>query len=170
MQYLQREKREGILVRVARIEDAPILQQWLSDPGTALCMPCGEPAEIEDCAKRWVELYDQQAVLTAEVDGVVRGMVILFLQTYLQLRHQCMHILVVDPAYRRKGVGSLLLEEATWWAREGCGIELLHTELTEGTEAEAFYRHRGYEVFGCQEGWSKVDERYFGRVLVEKLI
>lgn len=170
MNYVQRNTRDGIHVRMGCDGDIPYLQEWLSDPATSHCMPCGEPAEIEECAKLWVELHTQQAVLTAEVEGVPRGVCILFLSTYIQLRHQCMHILVVDPKYRRHGVGSLLLEEATWWAKEGCGIELLHAELMEGCEAVPFYLHRGYELFARQAGWAKEGECYVGRVLVERMV
>jgi GNAT superfamily N-acetyltransferase len=168
--YSQKCTNEKVHVRMGCEADTPFLQEWLSDPGTSWCMPCGEPNEIEECAKLWVGLCHQQAVLTAEVEGRPCGMCILFLATYVQLRHQCMHILVVDPKCRRQGIGSLLLEEATRWAREGCGVELLHAELIEGSDAVPFYLHRGYEIFAKQAGWAKEGEHYLGRVLVERMV
>lgn len=170
MEYEQQVERAGWQVRIARDDDVEHLQRWLADPATLHCFPVGEPEEVEESAKRWVGLHKEKAALVIECDGEVSGMVVVYLQSEQQLTHQAMHILVVDPAKRRQGIGSFLLQEALWWVKEGLGIELFHVEVTEGTEGVAFYRGHGFEIFARQEGWIKEGDTFYGRILLEKLL
>jgi len=168
--FEQKNEREGWLVRLAQEGDIPHLHRWLSDPEIAHGFPCGDPEEVDDCAKRWVEFYKEGGALAIEIDGEVAGIAVLFLQSCIQLIHQCMHIVIVDPAHRRKGVGTFLLDETMRWAKEGLGIELFHCEVTEGSEATSFYRSLGFEQFAFQPDWIKEGDRYYGRHLFEKIL
>lgn len=87
-------------------------------------------------------------VIVARNAGAVAGFGI------MQYREEEAHLLLlaVDPAYRRKGVGSALmewLETTALVAGAGC----VHLEARAcNTEARAFYRQRGYIEIALVQG------------------
>ena len=42
--------------RPVQVEDHTLLAQWIADPLVEPAFPMGEPHEIEEGAKRWVEM------------------------------------------------------------------------------------------------------------------
>lgn len=59
------------------------------------------------------------------------------------------HDLAVDPAHRRRGVATALLDELIRIAREQ-GIRILRLEVRfDNPEARAFYQHHGFRETGC---------------------
>jgi len=157
-------------VRLATDDDAAVLQEWLSDPATAHCFPCGEPEEIVESAKRWIGMHKEKAALVAEEGAQVVAIAVLYLQTEVQLVHQALHIVVVDPKRRREGIGRRFMEHVMRHAKQELGLELLHAEATSDTEGIPFFRSLGFEIFAEQEGWIKEGDTYYGRVLLEKLL
>lgn len=168
--YKQRGEHKGWQVRLARDEDAAEIQRWLSDPETTRCFPFGEPAEIEESAKRWVELHKERAALVLECEGRPAAIALVYLQTERQLTHQALHILLVAPEIRNQGIGTFLLNELLLWAKEGLGLELIHVEVTMGTPGVEFYRKRGFEIFAQQREWMKEGDELLGRVMLERLL
>lgn len=162
--------RPTIEIRPIEPEDAHLLKDWLSEPETEPYFPTGEPAEIEDAAKRWVDLaLEQHCGLTALYQGKPVGLGLLFLQTYVKLTHQCVHVLVVSSAFRKMGIGSKLLEELMKMARE-FGVELFHVEVYDDPEIEKFYKEHGFVEYARQEAWTKSGDQYRRRVCLERFI
>ena len=56
--------------------------------------------------------------------------------------------LQVDPAAQRRGVGSLLMQEAARFAREDLGLEFLVLTVRSGTGASDLYERLGYREIG----------------------
>ena len=157
-------------IRPVILEDGALLAEWISDPLVEPDFPMGQPQEIEEGAKRWVELAcEQKSGLVAVYEGAPVGLGMLFLQTYKLILHNCVHILVIAPPYREIGIGKALLEALEKLAKER-GVDLLHVEGYDDEEAIRFYRGQGYTEFGRQEAWTKTDAGYRGRVLLEKFI
>ncbi|MGE3954301.1 MAG: N-acetyltransferase family protein [Parachlamydiales bacterium] len=151
-------------------EDHTLLAEWIADPLVEPAFPMGEPHEIEEGAKRWVEMgVDQGSGLVAVYKGVPVGMGLLFLQTYTLIRHNCVHVLVVSPPYRELGIGEGLLGALEGLARDK-GVSLLHVEVYGDPAAVHFYLAHGYTEFGRQQGWTKTPAGYGERVLLEKFL
>jgi len=56
-------------------------------------------------------------------------------------------LIAVDPAFRRRGIGQALLDNAMTNARAH-GAERLHLEVRQGNEALALYHKAGFEQVG----------------------
>ncbi len=95
-----------------------------------------------------IESLPRQKFLVAEKDGLVTGT--LFLQIIPNLSHHArswgiIENMVVDRAYRRQGIGRILIEQALIYCREaGCyKVQLLSNKKRH--EAHQFYRTVGFE-------------------------
>jgi len=85
-------------------------------------------------------------ILVLKDDGQIIGMVILLftISTFLGSRVALLEDMIIHPAHREKGAGTLLLQTAIQTASErGCRRITL---LTDGSNAQAkvFYRKRGF--------------------------
>jgi len=86
--------------------------------------------------------------LVAKVGGMIAGFVIGIVD--VERKALSAHILTIDvsPAYRRKGIGQLLLREIERIFREK-GVEATHLEVREDNVAAInLYRKLGYENVG----------------------
>lgn len=54
--------------------------------------------------------------------------------------------LVVDPNYRRQGVGEMLMMRVKQWATSKDAVEIMLTLWANNTEAEALYQKLGYRA------------------------
>jgi GNAT superfamily N-acetyltransferase len=95
----------------------------------------------------WVDdlEYERVLPLLALVDGRVVGDATLHRRKLGWTRHLGKLRLVIDPDYRQKGVGSLLVKELIEIAK-GLKLERLVVELTGSQQAAlAAFRHLGFE-------------------------
>ena len=93
---------------------------------------------------RAVRRYPHAAVLVAETeDGVVVGRLSIARDQHPASRHVADVGLMVDAAYRRRGIGRAMLEAGVSWAREA-GITKLELHVFPWNEAAI----RLYESFG----------------------
>lgn len=161
---------KGLEIRTCEKADSEPLKRWIFDPETTPLFPVSDPKEIEDAACRWVELaMEQNCGLTALYQGTPVGFGVLFLQNYVELTHQCVHILLVDRAYQKMGIGSALLNALMDKARAH-NVELLHVEVYDDPDIERFYKKHGFKEFARQEKWSKENHDYRSRVLLERFL
>ena len=85
-------------------------------------------------------------IFVAEVDGVIQGVVLLLftVSTFLGQRVALLEDMVVDPAWRGHGLGSLLLDQALDFARrEGFGRITLLTDRDNET-AQRLYTSKSF--------------------------
>ncbi|MEI6846884.1 MAG: GNAT family N-acetyltransferase [Chlorobiaceae bacterium] len=85
-------------------------------------------------------------IFVCEIDGVIQGMVLLLftVSTFLGKKVALLEDMIIDPAWRGKGIGSLLIEHAINVLRtEGFGRITL---LTDGNNerAQQFYLAKGF--------------------------
>lgn len=157
-----------IEVRPTEMGDAKHLKDWIL--AQSEYFPMGDLKEIEETAKRWVEVaVEQKSGLTALYQGTPVGFGILFLQNYVRLTHQAVHILVVDKSYQQMGIGSKLLNALMERGRE-LGVELLHVEVYDEAAIERFYKRHGFVEFARQERWTKDHDIYRARVCLERFL
>jgi len=92
-------------------------------------------------------IADPRTVLfTARVDGQVAGMLTLALYDTLAARRGWVEDVVVDEAFRHRGVGRALVRAALERSREQ-GVDTLSlTSAAHRTAARALYRSEGFRV------------------------
>ena len=104
--------------------------------------------------------------LVARVDGTIAGFVIGMI--YVDRKATYAHILTIDvsPAYRRRGIGRMLLQEIERIFKEK-GIKTSHLEVREDNVAAMnLYRKLGYEKIGkLRNYYGKANGIYFKKVL-----
>ncbi|ACD90306.1 MAG: GNAT family N-acetyltransferase [Chlorobium limicola] len=103
-----------------------------------------------EAQKRGLELViDHQEtgrVFVCDIDGKVEGMVMLLftVSTFLGQKVALLEDMIVDPAWRSRGIGTLLLRHAVSFAEtEGFGRITLLTDQDNST-AQEFYQRAGF--------------------------
>lgn len=97
-----------------------------------------------------IENPDTGRIFICESDGEIQGMVLLLftVSTFLGKKVALLEDMVVAPAWRSKGIGSLLIEHAVEVARrEGFGRITLLTD-SDNEPAQKFYRSKGFTQSG----------------------
>ena len=139
----------GITIRAATLEDEDavlaLIEELFDPPGAR---SPGYTTERGSRGFRHAVEHPDANVLIAVEDGRIVGLASVYADI-LSIRYgpRCwLQDLVVDPARRRGGVGKVLLDAATGWAREhGC----THLELGSGTgrvDAHRFYLREGMKL------------------------
>ena len=159
-----------ITTRFAEEGDQKLLEKWLLQPGVLEWFPLADLREIEDAARIWMSYAKQNAVLTVLYDGVPCGTANLYLQPFRKLSHQCLFAIIVDEAYRGKGVGTKLMEDLIALARDQCHIELLHLEVYEGNPAIHLYQRLGFTEYGRHPRLLKDQGKYTTKILMQKIL
>jgi PhnO protein len=121
-------------------------------PATKTDLPAIQTLEDElhdypvDPAVQWkhFEGSDERAVLLAELDGDVVGMVKLNLVFKLSKVMSCLDELVVLPSARGKGAGTKLMRAAEEWSWQH-GADIIDFSSREEHSALEFYRKLGYQ-------------------------
>lgn len=156
--------------RLTEPEDEQFLIKWFSDPLVRQFFPLTTKEEIAESAKRWISFHQAKCSITATIDGQPVGIATLYLQPYLKLRHQCEMGIFVGRGFRNKGIGSKLMERIIDKAKNDFRIELLSLQVTDHNPAIRLYKRFGFKEYGRQTHWAKVDDRYTGRVLMERFL
>ncbi len=157
-----------IEIRPATPEEAPYLSQWLTDPAILRWFPMTDAREIDDAVRIWLSYSKYQACFTAYVDGIPVGMSTLYLQPYQKFAHQCLFAIIVDAKYRNRGIGRALLEHMFEAAKNQFNIEILHLEVYQGNPAIRLYRRMGFQEFGRQPKFIKIDGEYLDKIMMQK--
>lgn len=81
-------------------------------------------------------------------------------------RHRAVVVAVyVRPDQRGRGIAGRLLDAAVEVARGLAGVEVVHLSTAAGNEAAlALYRSRGFEVWGVEPDYLRVDGRAYDEV------
>lgn len=171
MDDLQENKTpQGLDVRYTEPSDAPYLKKWLMEPGILRWFPMHDEVEIDDAVVRWIAFSKYRCSLTILKDGVPCGIATLYLQPYKKLAHQCEFGIIVGEGYRNQGIGNYLLKNLLHFAKEQFKIELIHLQVYAENPAINFYHRFGFREFGRQNQWIKEEDRYVGRIFMERFL
>lgn len=161
---------QGLEIRYTEPGDAKYLREWLMEPGILRWFPMADQLEIDDAVMRWIAFYRYKCSLTVVKDGIPCGMATLYLQPYRKLAHQCEFGIIVGTGYRNMGIGSFLMNGIMHLAKEKFKIELLHLQVYAENPAMNLYKRFGFKEFGRQDSWIKENDRYVGRVFMERFL
>jgi GNAT superfamily N-acetyltransferase len=105
-----------------------------------------DPTELENRLHAVTAAGDGHALMVAELDGTVVGLLHVFARPALEKPTEALvQSLVVDETCRGAGIGRALMTSAETWARErGLASAALHTQA-QRADARAFYKSLGYE-------------------------
>jgi GNAT superfamily N-acetyltransferase len=133
-----------VTIRDAERTDAAALVPLLEQLG----YPAGEEAVLRRLERMKASPADR--LFVAELDGSVVGFAGLQVSPSLEDDRDAAKVsaIVVDEAFRRRGVGAALLAAVEAEARDrGCGLVFL-TTAERRAEAHEFYRRLGWEETG----------------------
>jgi len=117
------------------------------------------PFTAADGAAFWSSVDPgKKQVLAARDGGSIAGVVILEPAWQPNQRHRGeISKMLVHSAYRRRGIGRLLVEAAERAARQQ-GLTLLNFDTVAGSPAEAFYRSLGFTCIGYIPGYARAPD------------
>jgi len=161
---------EGVEVRYTEPGDAKYLKEWLMEPGILRWFPMVDELEIDDAAVRWIAFSRYKCSLTITKNGVPCGIATLYLQPYKKLIHQCEFGIIVGQGHRNEGVGTYLMNSIMHLAKENFKIEVIHLQVYAENPAMRLYTRFGFKEFGRQDCWIKEEDRYVGRVFMERFL
>jgi len=153
-------------IRFSEETDLASLQEWFSDPLASDDYPFGFE-ERENALKNWIGFAKYRASLTAVVDNEPIAIGTLFLMPYKKVAHHCSFYLIVDPKYRRKGVGTSMVRNLLHLAKTRFHLESVHAELFEPSHLLPLLKKLQFEVFATQEGYVQMESCDRPRVLLE---
>ncbi len=160
----------GFDLRYTYVTDLPYLKEWVETPETLHFFPMQEEKEIVDALQCWIGFSRYSCSLTAVIDGVPCGIGTLFLMPYRKLSHHCQIKMVVDPKWRKQGVGSSLLKNLKHLAKTQFRQELVHIEVFEGNPIIDLLKKYDFHEFARQEKFVKEDGKYYARILLESYL
>ncbi len=156
----------GYDIRFSTLEDGDYLAQWLSTPESCDPFPFGF-LEKEEALKNWIGFSKFKASLTGAINDQPIAIGTLFLMPYRKVAHHCSFYLLVDPAHRRKGIGTSMLRNLLNLAKQKFRLESVHVEIYEPSLLLPILEKNNFEPFARQDNFVKIDGCSRTRVLLE---
>ena len=153
-------------IRYSELSDLSFLQTVFADETERDAFPFGSDAETEAALRNWIGFSRIKASLTGTLAGVPCAIGTLFLMPYRKTRHTCAFYLIVDPAHRRKGIGTSMVKNLIHLAATRFRFEAIYAELFEPTPLQAILERQRFQLFARQEGFVKVGECKRARVIM----
>ena len=157
-----------IQIRLSKEEEAPILAKWIAGPEDLRWFPMTDQREIDDAVRIWVGYTRMQASFTAEYNGEIAGMAVLYLQPYQKYSHHCLFAIIVSAKHRNLGIGRALIEHFEKEAKERFKIELIHLEVYENNPAIRLYEKLGFKEYGRHPRFIRENGQYICKILMQK--
>ncbi|NGX56557.1 MAG: hypothetical protein K1060chlam5_00800 [Candidatus Anoxychlamydiales bacterium] len=160
---------ENIKIRFAKESDKKYLEKWLDNKDILKWFPMCNEMEIKDSVNIWMSYIKYDAVLVAEIDGVVCANALLYIQFYKKLSHQALFAIIVDENYRGKKIGTKLLDKLFKLAKEKFKLEIIHLEVYKTNPAINLYKRLGFKQYGVHKKFLKdLDGTYYDKIMMQK--
>jgi len=158
-------------IRPSLVSDATYLYNWLMDKSIIQWFPMCNKLEVDDAVNISMSYIQYNAAITAISDNIPCGFANLYLHFNEKLKHQALFVIIVDPLFRGKGVGTEIIKELFKMAKNQFNIELLHLEVYEGNPAKKLYERLGFVEYGVHKKFLKdLDGKYYDKILMQKLL
>lgn len=146
----------GYDIRFTELDDLGYLSLWLSLPNACDDFPFNEH-EKDEALKNWIGYSKYHASLTGTVDNVPRAIGTLFLMPYRKVAHHASFYVIVDPEFRRKGIGTSIVRNLIHLAKTRFRLESLHVEIFPPSSLQGILERLGFQEFARQENFVKFD-------------
>jgi len=164
------------MIRLAQQDDAQRLleiQQGVLKEQHYLITTIHEFFQTVEGLRTWIRLKlenERETILVAEEDGNLVGWLILQSQNRERLAHVGILSMMVEKAYRCRGVGESLLATLLLWAEDNPFIEKVSTSLlSTNNGALALYKKLGFSEEGRKVDEVKFDNTYIDEILLYKI-
>jgi putative acetyltransferase len=157
---------ENFDIRYSTLDDNIYLQEWFQDPAALDDFPFGM-REKEEALKNWIGFSKYKASLTGMIADRPVAIGTLLLMPYRKVAHHCSFYLIVDPAHRRKGIGTSMVKNLLHLARSRFRLEQVHVELYEPSLIYPILIKLGFHQFVRQEHFIRVNGEPRPRLLLE---
>jgi len=158
-----RSERIMVQARPAKLEDAPSLQKN--------CLPANTLDEVKSFLEKDVEEMSRgnKVRLVAEINGEVIGNLEIFFSRHPLTFHIAdISTVVVNPAFRRRGIATRMIESALQIAEEK-KIEIVKIDVeAKNTPAIGLYRKVGFKEYGRLERGLVRNGKYDDLILLKK--
>jgi len=158
---------EGFELRCSKESEITYLREWIMGEEAMMWLPVSTEEDASCVAKNWIAFARFSASLTAFYQEKPIGIATLILMPYRKVAHHAMVYFVIDPEFRRKGVGSHLMRRLHQVAKDKFSLEKVVAELFEGCPAIHFLEQLGYQEVVRQEKFVKEGQRYLSRLILE---
>ena len=164
------------MIRLAQQEDAERLleiYQNLLKEQQYLITTVNEFFQTVEGLKVWIRLKlenKRETILVAEEEGNVVGWLVLQSQNRERLAHIGIISMMVERAYRCRGIGTALLGSLLLWAEENPFIEKVSGSiLSTNNSAITLYNKLGFSIEGQKIDEVKIDNTYIDEILLYKI-
>jgi putative acetyltransferase len=154
-------------IRYSLQDDLQALESWFSDPVERRLFPFETDAETKEALKNWIGFAKFKASLTGLIAGQPCALGSLFLMPYRKVAHHCSFFLIVDPEFRRKGVGTSMVRNLIHLAKTRFRLESIQAEVFEPSEMVSVLQKLQFESYARQENFIKIEGKSHARVLME---
>lgn len=153
-------------IRYSNLEDFPFMSEWFSQPESCDAYPFGY-SEREEALKNWIGFSKFKASLTGLIKEKPAAIGTLFLMPYRKVAHHCSFYLIVDPAHRRKGIGTSMVRNLLHLAKNRFRLESVHVEVYEPSALLPILEKLNFGLFAKQENFVRMDGCSRARLLLE---
>ncbi|MGR3912770.1 MAG: GNAT family N-acetyltransferase [Candidatus Rhabdochlamydia sp.] len=161
---------EGLDIRYTEENDLLFLQKWVQDPKVLHWFPMTKELEIEEALRCWIGFHRYFCSLTAVIQGVPCAVGTLFLMPYKKVSHYALFKMVVNPDLQRQGIGSDLLKNLIHLAKNYFHLEKIGIEIFEGNPIIHLLKKQGFQEVFRHEGYVKIEEQFFARLYMERVL
>lgn len=153
-------------IRFTEMEDLTFLRQWFADESSLDDFPFGSD-DKDEALKNWIGFSKFKASLTGTLHNVPCSIGTLFLMPYRKVAHHCSFYVIVDPQYRRKGIGFSMVKNLLHLAQTKFLLESVQAEVYEPSALIPLLQKLRFEIFARQENFVHIDSCQRPRVLLE---
>jgi len=157
-------------IRYTEEADRPYLKRLLMKPENLHWFLQEKENEVDLLTQNWIGFARFKAALTCVYESVPIAFGALFLFPYRKVSHMAMPQFVVDPEYKRKGVGESLLKNLIHLGKENFHFESLHLDLPEISPAIKLLKKLDFVPVVTQADYFHIDGKYCARKVMEKIL
>lgn len=159
---------EDFDIRYSSLDDLSFLERCFSDLKEREPFPFESDHETQESLKNWIGFSRYFASLTGTLSEEPCAVGTLFLMPYRKVAHHASFFLIVDPKFRRRGIGTSMVRNLMHLSKTRFRLESLHVEFYEPNEPfRALLEVLNFKPFAVQDHFFKMGSTMRPRVLME---